>query len=355
MKLKKAACFTDIHFGRKSNSIQHNQDCINFVNWFCDYVKNDPSIDHVVFMGDWHESRNNLNIITLHNSYISAKQLNNLNLPIYFIIGNHDLYFKKSRDVYSVIPFNEFSNFNIIDKPTLIKETHKPVLLCPYLFEEEYEQLTKYYNIPIWMGHFEFKGFIVTGQTIIMPTGPDPTKFNKPKFIFSGHFHKRQRNKNIVYIGNTFPMDFSDVYDIERGLMVFDYTNEEILFENWKDCPKYIRTTLSEIKEEKIELDSNTRVQCIADISLSFKETTELKQQLTEKYNLREFVLTDIDTLNESLTQTEVNTDIEDPTLLNIDHLVLHMLNQIKDKDIDNKLLQEIYKQINITQATHND
>ena len=31
---KKAAVFTDIHFGLKSNSIQHNQDCSNFVDWF---------------------------------------------------------------------------------------------------------------------------------------------------------------------------------------------------------------------------------------------------------------------------------------------------------------------------------
>ena len=31
---KKAAFFTDIHYGLKSNSLQHNQDCVNFVDWF---------------------------------------------------------------------------------------------------------------------------------------------------------------------------------------------------------------------------------------------------------------------------------------------------------------------------------
>ena len=31
---KKAAVFTDIHFGLKSNSLQHNQDCLDFVDWF---------------------------------------------------------------------------------------------------------------------------------------------------------------------------------------------------------------------------------------------------------------------------------------------------------------------------------
>ena len=36
---KKAAVFTDIHFGMKSNSIQHNRDCSDFVDWFIEKSK----------------------------------------------------------------------------------------------------------------------------------------------------------------------------------------------------------------------------------------------------------------------------------------------------------------------------
>ena len=36
---KKAACFTDIHFGLKNNSRQHNNDCEDFVKWFIDEAK----------------------------------------------------------------------------------------------------------------------------------------------------------------------------------------------------------------------------------------------------------------------------------------------------------------------------
>ena len=31
---KKAAVFTDIHFGLKSNSQTHKDDCLNFIKWF---------------------------------------------------------------------------------------------------------------------------------------------------------------------------------------------------------------------------------------------------------------------------------------------------------------------------------
>lgn len=50
-QLLKAAVFTDIHFGAKGNSDEHNTDCLNFVSWFCEQVRNDPLIDHVFFFG----------------------------------------------------------------------------------------------------------------------------------------------------------------------------------------------------------------------------------------------------------------------------------------------------------------
>ena len=36
---KKVACFTDIHFGLRNNSRQHNTDCEEFVLWFIKEAK----------------------------------------------------------------------------------------------------------------------------------------------------------------------------------------------------------------------------------------------------------------------------------------------------------------------------
>ena len=36
---KKAAVFTDIHFGLKGNSKVHNDDCEDFVDWFIEQAK----------------------------------------------------------------------------------------------------------------------------------------------------------------------------------------------------------------------------------------------------------------------------------------------------------------------------
>jgi len=128
--LMKGAFFTDLHVGAKSNSEQHNTDCMNYIDWFCDNVKAEGDVDYICFVGDWHEVRSSINVFTLKYSYEMAKKINDLGLPVYFIIGNHDLYHRSNRDVYSVHPFREFENFIMIDEPTIVENIGEGVLLC---------------------------------------------------------------------------------------------------------------------------------------------------------------------------------------------------------------------------------
>jgi len=342
-KLTKVAMFTDLHVGAKSNSQQHNQDCMDYIDWFCDNVRNDPEIDHIIFGGDWHETRSAINIFTLKYSYEIATKLNNLNIPVYFIVGNHDLYHRNTRDVYSLIHFNEFENFNIIDEPTVLDNIGDGVLLCPYLFHEEYTSLVEYSHIPFWVGHFEFKGFIVTGYNITMKSGPDHSNFTKPKNIVSGHFHKRQQVDNVTYMGNAFPTNFSDAGDFERGMMVFDHNTDDMSFIDWEDCPKYITGTLSDVMDGKLNLYPQARVKVVADIPITYEENLELKRKYIEEYNLRAFTIEESSEINEALSETE--TTVNNKDLGTVDEMVVEMLGDIESDHIDNTLLQQIYQE----------
>jgi len=340
--LKKGAFFTDLHVGAKSNSQQHNEDCVNYIDWFCNIVKNDPKIDHIIFVGDWHETRSSVNVFTLKYSYEMASKINDLGLPVFFVVGNHDLYHRNSRDVYSIVPFNEFENFNIIDEPTVINHIGSGVLLCPYLFHEEYPNLVKFNKVPFWVGHFEFKGFVVTGYNVIMKNGPDHTGFTKPKHIISGHFHKRQQGGNVTYIGNAFPTNFADAGDFDRGMMIFDHDKDEMEFHNWEECPKYITGTLSDILDGKIAMYPDARVRCVADIPITYEENLEIKKTFIEKHDLREFTIGESNEIQEVLSETETTVDIKE--LGTVDEMVVEMLNDIESEHIDNDLLTEIYQ-----------
>ena len=304
-QLTKCGSFTDIHWGCKSNSEQHNQDCLNFIAWFCDQVRGNQEIDHVIFMGDWYENRSAVNISTMNYSYQGAKKLNELGIPVYFIIGNHDLYHRHTRNVHSVVNFHEFENFVIVDHPIVVDCIgDRGSVLSPYLFHDEYPELAKFLKYKTWWGHFEFKGFVVTGCNILMPTGPDPKSFAGPDRIFSGHFHKRQLSENIVYIGNTFPTNFGDAGDSNRGMAVYNHNGNKLDFIDWPDAPLYIKTTLSRLIDESIILPKHSRVKCLVDLPISFEESTLIKSTYITDYNLREFSLEESSHLAETLSKS---------------------------------------------------
>ena len=98
---KKAAVFTDIHFGLKSNSLQHNQDCANFVDWFIDKAKKE-GCETCFFLGDYNHHRASINIHTLQFGLQALEKLNMAFDKVFFIPGNHDLYYRDKRDVHSV-------------------------------------------------------------------------------------------------------------------------------------------------------------------------------------------------------------------------------------------------------------
>ena len=287
----------------------------------------------------------------MNYSYRAAKKLNDLGLPVYFVIGNHDLYHRHTRELYSSINFHEFSNFTVINVPTLVSEIGDGVLLSPYLFHEEYVNLTQYLTTKTWWGHFEFKGFQVTGSGMLMPSGPDADNFSGPLRIFSGHFHKRQASKNVVYIGNTMPTNYSDAGDINRGMMVYDHPTDDVTFLDWDDCPKFTRVTLTDLLNNKVKLHQGSRIKCVINSPITFEDSVQLRQKFTDEYALREFTMEESGEQAEALTDTDTEVDVElndDGTITNIDDLVIQMLSEIKSDMISNTTLIEQYKRLKL-------
>lgn len=349
-KMTKSAIFTDIHFGRRSNSVTHNQDCLDFVNWMCDAIESDGTIDNILFLGDWYQHRDSINVSTQSFSYAAIKRLNSVGIPIYFCVGNHDLHKRNTREVFSTEVFEHLDNVHIIVEPTVVADLGEGgTLLCPYLFHDEYEDLSQFANIPVWAGHFEFKGFVITGQKIKMMSGPDHERFRKQKKIFSGHFHKRQQSGNVRFVGNAFPMDFSDVNDTERGFCVYDHALDQETYHDWLDCPKFFRTTLSTVLDDPdAVLYANSRIECVMDETITYEESHALRQALITQYSLREFTYIDNGESDRVLVGDEEDVDVEHDDDLsdakNIDELVLSLLGEIDAETISADTLVQIYE-----------
>lgn len=326
MTKRKIAFFTDIHFGKKNNSEQHNKDCLDFIDFFISEVKKDPEIFAIGFLGDLFESRSAINVLTLTYAHEGLKRLDNLGLPIYLCVGNHDLYHRTSRKIHSAEVFQNLTNVILITEPTVVDDK---ILFVPYMFKHEYAQLQEYRKVKYWAGHFEFRGFVMTGANNKLEHGPDHTQFSGPTYIISGHFHKRQAVDNIVYIGNTFPMDFGDAGDLERGMAILNTEDDDFQFINWENCPSYFKTSLKKVVEGEWIPKANSRIRCLLDIDVTYQEAQVLKEEFVKAYQLREFSIEEnVDEKKDILTGDV--EDEEDISLGSIDQMVQSLLQKVQ-------------------------
>ena len=342
--IKKLVMFTDIHWGCRNNSDQHNRDNLDYIDWLIEIVAREkPS--HLAFLGDWFENRNQINVKTLKFSQEGARKINALGIPVLFIIGNHDLYHRSNRQIFSTDMFNDLDNFIVINEP---KKLSKNFYVAPYLFREEYSnQVAEINSSRFVLGHFEFRNFIVTGADRRMEHGPDPEDFSGPKFIFSGHFHKRQTFKNVIYIGNTFPTNFGDAGDSERGCAVFDVETEDVWFHNWEKAPLFFKTKLSRVLAGETEFPENSRVRCILDVDVGYSDVQALRDEMIKTLNLREFsVEEDIMARKEQLVEgLEMDGEID---LTSLDNTVRKLINEgvQPSHTIDPSMLVDLYEEL---------
>jgi hypothetical protein len=332
---KKVAMMTDIHFGLKSNSSVHNQDCEDFVDWFIAKAK-EEGCEIGMFLGDWHHNRNTLNITTMDYSLRALEKLGKAFDQFYFFPGNHDLYYKDKRDIHSVEFGKYIPGIEIIHKPTTIDG----VTMCPWLVGEEWKMLQKSKSRYVF-GHFELPHFFMNAM-VQMPDHGDVQleHFSHFEYGFSGHFHKRQQKQNMIYIGNAFPHNYADTWDDERGMTVLEWGSVPKHF-NWPGQPTYRTTKLSElIDNADTMLLPKQHLRVTLDIDVSFEEASFIKEKFIEDYRVREI------TLIPEKKEVEINTSIDVGKFESIDQIVSSQLVNIESDNYDAKALLAIYNSL---------
>jgi len=332
---KKVACATDIHYGKSSNSKTHNQDCSDFINWFIEQAKKE-NVDTCILLGDLHHHRNAINLLTLKFIVDDLKKLNDNFEQVFIIVGNHDLMYREKRDAHSLIFGNEFKNITIVDSIL----TKDDVAIVPWLIEDEWKTIQKLKERYVF-GHFEIPGFKMNAMVEMPDHGEiNKTHFKNAEYVFSGHFHKRQSQGHIHYIGNPFGHNYADAWDFERGMMILEWDGEP-KYINYDNGPKYITTKMTEfIKNPEIFLKPKAHLSVILDMELSYEESTYLKEQFTQGYGLREF----------KIVQEKTSEHTEDTggniTFQSVDQIVETQLLNIESDTFDKKKLIDIYNNL---------
>jgi DNA repair exonuclease SbcCD nuclease subunit len=333
---RKAAIFTDIHFGLKSNSQLHNEDCLAFVKWAAQKAR-ELGCETCLFLGDWHNNRASLNIVTLNYSLRALEHMNDNFEQVYFIPGNHDLYYRDKRDIQSVewarhLPRVEICNdwFDSGD-----------VVIAPWLVGDDHRRLARMSG-KYMFGHFELPGYLMNAM-VEMPDHGEVRREDLKGFehVFTGHFHKRQTKNNITYIGNAFPHNYADAGDDERGLTVLEWGSAPEFYA-WPDQPTYRVYGLANLIDNAATLlKPRMHVRVNLDIEISYEEANFIKETFIKDYGLREMAL--IPNKN-----SDVDTDMAPGEIKfeSVDQIVTDQLTNIESEFYDNRLLLKIYQNL---------
>ena len=328
---KRAMVFSDIHFGLRHNSKEHNEDCLEFIDWLIEQgrLKN---CDTCLFLGDWHHHRSNINILTLDYTMQALRKLNAAFDKVYIMVGNHDLFYREKRDIHSMVVGSEFNNLVLVDQPCI----NGDVALVPWLVEEEWKEVTNIESKYLF-GHLELPGFKMNAMVEMPDNGTlNAVHFKHQKYVFSGHFHKRQTKGKINYIGNPFGHNYSDVWDFERGAVFIEW-DQEPEFMNYEG-PRFISINLSALlANPDIYLKPKTYLQVTLDIDISYEEATFLRETFLTQYSVREFKI--VRSQDDDLDK-DFSGDI---TFKTVDQIVVEQLNNIDSATISAAKLIEIY------------
>jgi DNA repair exonuclease SbcCD nuclease subunit len=334
---KKAAVFTDIHFGLKGNSKQHNQDGENFVDWFIEQAKAN-NCETGIFCGDWHHNRNSLNLTTMDATIRCLEKLGQSFEQFFFFDGNHDLYYKDKRDVNSTAFSKFIPGITFIDEITTIDD----VTLVPWLVGDEWKKIEKIKS-KYMFGHFELPSFYMNAMVQMPDHGELKSEhFKNQEYVFSGHFHKRQKQGKIHYLGNAFPHNYADAWDDDRGMMILDKENDaEPVYINWPDCPKYRTVKLSQlIDDTKNIIKSNMYIRVTLDLPISYEEASFIKETYINQHNCREISLISQKTIE------EINTDLDITSFESVDEIVSKEITAIDSENFNKKMLLDIYNEL---------
>jgi DNA repair exonuclease SbcCD nuclease subunit len=256
---------------------------------------------------------------------------------VYFIPGNHDLYYRDKRDIQSVEWARHLPNVEICNDWM----SHGDVVIAPWLVGDDHKRIPKLKG-KYMFGHFELPGYLMNAM-VEMPDHGEVQRehFNNFEHVFTGHFHKRQTKKNITYIGNCFPHNYADAGDDARGLTILEWDKDPV-YHAWPDQPRYRVLGLANIIDNAATLLApRMHVRVNLDIEISYEEANFIKETYIKDYRLREMAL--IPNKNSA-----VDTDMAPGEIKfeSVDQIVTDQITNIESEFYDNKLLLKIYQNL---------
>lgn len=353
----KIGIFTDLHLGVQKDSQIRLDETIKCIDWIIDQFKKNQ-IDWIIFDGDFFDSRFSINVQTLNYAIQIISKLNENFQKIFFIIGNHDTYYKNTNDVNSINFFTKLSsNEKIVivdEEPLFLSIQDKEIGLFPWGFDINtfLEENKDYTPVDYGFGHFEVNGVEQAGSISSGCKYHYNDLFKLADKIYSGHYHNYTSYKKdkIIMLGSPLQLNWGE-WNRPKYIYILDVINDELIkFENQVNI-KFDKVYYSLFEKNKYtgkqlkKIVENNFIKFIIDKAYQFenimKYTEVIKKLNPSSLQIQYLISLTSDLLSESTEQI-----IKAASKDNKDYLyeyVDKIYNQIKEKDssIDLEILHQ--------------
>jgi DNA repair exonuclease SbcCD nuclease subunit len=247
--------------------------------------------DYLLINGDFFDNRTAIDIKAICYGLDIFNWLEENNIVVHMLIGNHDMQNSKSYEFHSLRIFEKYKNVTIYTKPDILRMGTKKALLMPFIenHEEEKEILRKYQGqVDYLFCHSDLQGAKNNINSIPLTHGPSIADFVSYPAVYSSHIHLRQKIKNFTFIGSPYHLDRNDKGD-QKGVYVIDVeTGREKFIPNTLSPEYKTIEVLNESDMDKIEdlmsansLEKNDWYDVIISNTLII-EKPELRKKLME-------------------------------------------------------------------------
>jgi len=320
----------DTHFGIKNFNKEFYKNQIDFFEkqFFPYLIEN--NIKCVFQLGDLFDNRKIIDIDFFQN-FINdfGNLLKKWNGKFYVLTGNHDIYYKNTREISSLNILEKLIPIIHINEDTIIEIDNIKFALIPWITVNEKiseEKSNEIYNSDYILGHFEFAGFQMI-KGVENKSGMNPKDFKNFKAVFSGHFHLRQNKGNIYYIGTPYQLDWNDSGD-DKGFYVLDIKLNQLEFIENKFSKKFVKYVITkDINLNELNFNSKNEYKIILKDKIDIKEFLEKLKENNIKFSL-------IDKTIDFKVSNEIKT-------INPEKLLFSKIEDEKTKEIMKEILNE--------------
>jgi len=319
---------TDLHHGNSTSEYDIKYQ-LDHLEWLKEIIK-EYNCDGVINCGDTHDKRMiaSFRIIELFKQ--KHREISEMVENMYIIAGNHDNYYTNSNQITSLPSFFQSPNQILIQDEGFVDPSGK-LFFIPWINESNSERLSEFVRGNNRKGNFLFshleQGGFRHGGTFSKNNQLYISDFSKYDKVFSGHFHEKQEQGNLIYLGNGYQKDFGElerkfvhVLNEKTGEIIpienRNWIYKKILIEN-EDSEETIKEKCFDIENKKVRIyidssDTNFIIECEKIIN-SFKPYTRTITSKNPDIEYEE----EMSTENINKTDEEMNLEFLDKICYN--------------------------------------